>query len=106
MQNVTLAAVLKPDPVADRATGCPRYEKIALCRAAKIDPAGPMTLLLCLAKSLMSVIYLVQKSLSKSFFHAVNNVQKPPQEIWIIWKAYAKLLLVSAVYQANKPSQQ
>lgn len=60
-QNVTLAAVLKTDPVVDRAEGCPCYEKIALCGAPKTDPAGLMTPLLCLAKSLMSVIYLVQK---------------------------------------------
>lgn len=30
-QNVTLAAVPETDPVADRAPGCPCYEKTALC---------------------------------------------------------------------------
>lgn len=60
-QNVTLATVLKTEPVAHRAVGCPYTEVIALCRALKAHPAGLMTLLLCLAKSPMSMIYLVQK---------------------------------------------
>lgn len=60
-QNVTVAAVFKTHPVADSATGHLHYEKTALCGTPKIDPTGPMTLMLCL----MSVTYSVQKSPSK-----------------------------------------
>ncbi len=79
-QNMTLAGVLKTDPVAVRAAGCPCYEKIALCCTPEIDPADPVTLLLCLSKSLMSVIYLVQNFHSKSSFHAANTVPKETPE--------------------------
>lgn len=64
-----------------------------------------MTLLLCLSKSLMSVIYLVQKLHLKSSFHVVYTEQKVTQEKE---KKKDRCMLSmrlqggSAVYQANK----
>lgn len=96
--SVTLAAVLKTDPVLDGAAGCPYHEKIALCWALKMDPAGHMTFLLCRAKNPMSMIYLVQEKELLSFCPCRRKsgwrnkkrcIQHPPQ-----WE--------SAVYKANK----
>lgn len=85
-QNVTVAA--------GSTVGCPFYEKTAVCWTLKIDPSGPMTLMLCL----MSVIYLVHKSPSKSIFHAVDAAQKMRIGVCVrsdrswIWSDWARRL--------------